>query len=30
MRQRAVMMRYFELKAGEKNPNELPNTAFFT
>jgi uncharacterized membrane protein len=24
----AIMMRHFELKAGEKNPNELPNASF--
>lgn len=24
----AIMMRHFELKAGEKNPNELPNAPF--
>lgn len=24
----AILMRHFELKAGEKNPNELPNTPF--
>lgn len=24
----AIMMRHFELKAGEKNPNELPNRPF--
>jgi uncharacterized membrane protein len=24
----AILMRHFELKSGEKNPNELPNTPF--
>ena len=24
----AILMRHFELKAGEKNPNELPNAPF--
>ena len=24
----AIMMQHFELKVGEKNPNELPNTPF--
>jgi uncharacterized membrane protein len=24
----AIMMRHFELKTGEKNPNELPNSPF--
>lgn len=24
----AILMQYFELKAGDKNPNELPNTPF--
>lgn len=26
----AILMRHFELKAGEMNPNELPNTPFIT